>query len=593
MSKSICFGVLIFLSSQIAFGQEINVKVQACDATTARQMVEQQAIESRSISDLEKRINILIRVAEFLWEKDNESARTYFSDAFKLAVDRFAETGVRNISKSQFLLEREKDYRFIVANKVLRKDPEWGKKLLEQILKSWENDKSVADRAPYERGEEIRQSFNLAISLIESNEVAALSILNRLIGYPLESYWNQAFYQLHKKNPAAANQLFYALVQKHSQAPVSKLLTLSGFPLGRNQPLSLFAYYSGPVFRDNYVADAALQKFYLKTVLLRISSLSAETLVPEQSNAINEAGFGIAAVNAFSDVIVQSHPDLRADLSRASATANSLLDATTKEKIDSSKKYQERMAGSFADKIAALEEAESKGTLTDFQIVQLILDAKTEEKLNALEPWLDKIKDASVKEKSVNFFYFTSSKVALDEKRFTDARKFADMVPQIEHRAVLYFNVADEKLKGELTKFETLELLTDVLKTAEKSPDTVEKAQVLLGVAFMFEKIDRFNSIDALSKAISTANKLENPNLFTQYVSQHIVGKDFGVFSSYPVPGFDINRTFDQISKEDFAGAISQAQSFSDRYLRTLAILASVTNCEKPVKEKMKVKTTQ
>jgi len=74
---------------------------------------------------------------------------------------------------------------------------------------------------------------------------------------------------------------------------------------------------------------------------------------------------------------------------------------------------------------------------------------------------------------------------------------------------------------------------------------------------------------------------LENPNLFTSFMTQQIVGKDFTHFMGYEVPGFDLNKTFYEISQKDFQAAISQAESFTDKYLRTLAVLASVKDCEK------------
>lgn len=75
--------------------------------------------------------------------------------------------------------------------------------------------------------------------------------------------------------------------------------------------------------------------------------------------------------------------------------------------------------------------------------------------------------------------------------------------------------------------------------------------------------------------------------------AQQIIGKDYAHYIGYEVPGFDINKTFYEISQKDFQGAISQAESFSDKYLRTLAVLASVKDCEKnetPVKPKAKNK---
>jgi len=47
------------------------------------------------------------------------------------------------------------------------------------------------------------------------------------------------------------------------------------------------------------------------------------------------------------------------------------------------------------------------------------------------------------------------------------------------------------------------------------------------------------------------------------------------------------------LSQKDFQGALNHSSSFSDKYLRTLAVLAAVKDCEKnekPVKQKPKTK---
>jgi hypothetical protein len=47
------------------------------------------------------------------------------------------------------------------------------------------------------------------------------------------------------------------------------------------------------------------------------------------------------------------------------------------------------------------------------------------------------------------------------------------------------------------------------------------------------------------------------------------------------------------LSQKDFQGALNHSTSFSDKYLRTLAVLAAVKDCEKnekPIKPKAKAK---
>ncbi len=80
-----------------------------------------------------------------------------------------------------------------------------------------------------------------------------------------------------------------------------------------------------------------------------------------------------------------------------------------------------------------------------------------------------------------------------------------------------------------------------------------------------------------------------NRHIETKLIKKAVKGGYIG----YDVPGFDINKNFYEIRRKDFQGAISQAGSFSDKYLRTLAVPASVKDCEKneeTVKPKAKTK---
>lgn len=580
--KIIVFIFFVIFAAFTSFAQTSKkTEIKQCDPQTARLYVEQQAIDSKSIIESDKRINILIRVADYFWDKENDSARKYFAEAFKLAQERFKEKGIKNTSTTKFFVQKETDYRIAVIRAVSKRDAEWAKKMTDEVLKSFDKDENLANRDSFLKDQEISEALFLGVSLVETNPKAAISIFRGLMNYPVAGTWYYVLYQIASKNPSLAEQIYAELLVKYSNSGVRDFLYLSAFPFGNARILGLEKYRFGYTTPPVAVNNPNLQRQFISILLNQINSLTAETNKLSQNPKVSDAGYALSALNELTPIVNQNFPELKSSLVSASARAISLIDEESRKNMDAETNRKESEGKTFAEKIKELEESDAKGTLTDYQIVKLILEIKKDSELKALEPWLDKIKDVNVREKSVNFFYFTSSKISIKDKRFADARKFADKVPQIEHRAVLYFDMADEKLKEPLTRYESLEILSEVYKTAEKAPDTVEKAQVLLGVAFMFEKIDRFNSIDTLSKAIHTANKLENPELFSEFIAIKIVGESFGVFAGYSVPGFDINKTFYQISNKDFQGAISQAEGFSDKYLRTLAILASVKDCEK------------
>jgi hypothetical protein len=327
-----------------------------------------------------------------------------------------------------------------------------------------------------------------------------------------------------------------------------------------------------------------LQRQFLSVFLRRVSTLTPETAGQATIWAYAESASAFAAIREIEPIILQQFPELTELFVQARNNITGLLTAESRDAVADGEKRNTNSLLSFEEKIKNLEKADEEGKLTDYMIANMIMGLKTEEQFETLESWLDKIRDEKVREQSLEYFYFSRSKLATKESRFEDARIYADKVAKIQHRAVLYFDVAEAKIKDPSTKFESLDSLNEVYKMAQKSPDTVEKAQVFLGLAFVYEGVDHLNALDSLSNAVKTAGKLNAPNLFTGVIMQQISGKSFSIFAGYSVPGFDINRTFYDLSNKDFQGTLTQAEGFTDRYLRTLAVLAVVKDCEKNMK---------
>jgi tetratricopeptide (TPR) repeat protein len=326
-------------------------------------------------------------------------------------------------------------------------------------------------------------------------------------------------------------------------------------------------------------------------LLRRVMTLSPENTAESLQSSMPETAIAVMALNDLEPLISQQFPDLLTMFLQAKIHANSVVAADALKNARDRDEADRSFHKPFAEKLEELERAESEKKLDDSKIFQLVRVAETEENYKQAESWIDKMTDEIAREGTFNYFYFQRSKLASKEKRFDDARKYALKIVKIEHRAVLFFDVAEAKMKEPMTKLESLDTLLEVYQTALKAPDTVEKAQVLLGLAFMYEKVDHYNALNSLADAIKTANKLENPNLFTSYVSQQIKGKRFTHYSSYSVPGFEITETFYEISKKDFQNALNYTTSFSDKYLRTLAVLATVKDCEKNDAKIKKAKT--
>ena len=585
--------LLLFVFSSFTIDAQKNPKkpVKECNALLARQLVEQQAEESKSVAETDKRVNILLRVADFLWIADEETARKYFAEAFQIANERFREKGVEK-TESKGLTVYQPDYRFTVISAVAKRDAEWAKKLSEIVLKEFDDDKEKDKRGENDKETEIRQLISVAAQTAKDNPNLALTLARRTMRYQLLNRWYFSLYQMAGNNQPLADQIYGELLANYANAEVFRLLYLSAYPFGQGKIFGVEKHSMGLSVPANFSPNQNLQRQFLLTLLRRVMKLTPESTT-KSLQQIPETAIAVMALNDLELTVARQFPDLMQIFSQAKIHASSIVAGDALEAAKKNDESGKRFNKSFDEILADLEKADGEGKLNDFEIFLLVSAAKTDEHFKKAESWIDKMTDTDGREGTFNYFYFHRSKLATKESRLDEARKYALKVPKIEHRAVLFFDIAEAKMKEPMTRLESLETLLEVYQTANKAPDSIEKAQVLLGTAFMYEKVDFYTALGALAEAIKTANKLENPNLFTNSVTQMIKGKNFTHFSSYSVPGFEISETFNALSRKDFQSALTHTTNFSDKYLRTLAVLATVKDCEKndkPVKVKPKAK---
>ncbi len=583
---------IILVTITFAQKQPTTKIVKQCNAQLARQLVEQQADFSKSIADNDKRINVLIKVADYLWSVDEESARKYFAEAFQVAQNRFREKGTEPVKSGRMILSRI-DYRFEVIRAVAKRDGEWSRKLSEIVLKEFDEDKEKDKRDSYDQDREVDELLRLARQVAKDNPNLALTLARRVMRYPLNRLWFSTLYTIAQNNQQLADQIYVEALAQNSNAEIFRLLFLSAYPFGQSRILGVEKQITFGNVPANFSQNPNLKRQFLLTLFKRVITLTPESTAKSLHTETPEPAVALFALNELEPTISQQFPDLlpiysQARIHATSIVSNDILDS--EKRRSESRKIFDKL---FAERLEEIEKAEREGKLKDAQIVLLIIGAEKEEDYKSAETWLDKIVEEKVKEETKNFFYFQRSKLASQDNRFEEAQKFAEKVTKTQLRAVVYFDIAEAKQKNPATKSESLDALLEVYKMTQKAPETEEKAQVLLALANIYEKVDHFSALDALSGAVKTANKLENLDLFTNSTSYQIIGKGFAYYIGYDVPGFDISETFGEISKNDFQGALLQAENFTDRYIRTLAVLASVKDCEsvKPIKAKPKAST--
>lgn len=580
---SVLFVSAVLISS--AVGQVPETGAEVCTVENSRFLVGQLAAESRSVREADKRVNILVRLADFSWPFDEPTARQYFTESWGVANAHFKEKGFETAraDRAMALTTQKPDLRMTVIKAIARHDAKWAERLSEEVLKEFE--KAASERSELNRQREIQEMISLAGERIEEDPAFSMMIFRRLMRYPLEQHWFWALYHTADKNLSLSATLYSELLQNYRNESARRLLILSAYPFGRERMFGVDRFTIMTTMPTNSTADPMLQRRFLETFFARIAATATnpeERLRPAEPNRQPDAVYMYSALLELEPIIISEHPSLIQRFTLAKSQANSLLTDEMRAGMNQRESSNSRMNTSFDELLQQAEDADNEGKLTDNMIITLVIrQRKTEEQFARLEPWLDKIKEEQARKDSTNYFWFTRAKLAIEETRFADAVRFQGKVAEAEDRAVLAFDLAEKQMENLSEAAGAYQTLGEVAKIAGSLPDSATKAKILMGLAYQYERFNPGFAMQELSDSVAVINRLQEPNLGTTAVMRQIVGKQYSFFTVYSVPGYDLERTYSKLAARDFGLALSNARSLDDKFLRTMAVLAVTRECSK------------
>ncbi len=577
---------LMFLGSITASAQIASADVSACDPKMAQMLVEQQVAESKSVVARPKRIKILLRSADFLWPLDQPTARAYFVEAFTNAKEHFSEKGFEkaNMKTSQTggsTFTSLPDLRSDVIRATANRDPELAKKFTDEVLAEFEK---AAERDAMDKTREQDDLLRLAGEIAAADPEFARHLFRRLMQYPLTQTWFWSLTSAARSNQSFADSIYAEAIRNYRNESPRNMLYLSAYPFGAatvfGQDRNSFS--AAPI--PSFVPNTSLQRLFLDTFFARVASFVANpeevNRQPEkysQSDAINM----VTAMRDIEPIVFERFPDMLERFTMARAQADSALTAEMRKDIEKLEENAARRSLTFEESIKELEEADGKGTLTDYMIAQILFQRRirTEKQYAIYEPWLAKIKDEKARRDITSHFWFIRSQLAIREKRFTDAEKMAAKVPELDHRAILFFDMAKVQLDSANDTSSGFDTLNAVSKLTRSAPNSVAKAQVLFSLVQFYGRVNHSVALDELGEAIRVVNQLEEPDLFQNWVFRQIVGKDFSFMASISIPGNNMEGMFAELGKKDLEMALANARGFDDKYFRTIAVIATAKNC--------------
>src|SRR5690606_36279717 len=200
---------------------------------------------------------------------------------------------------------------------------------------------------------------------------------------------------------------------------------------------------------------------------------------------------------------IADFPFLLPRFASAKTQALSLMTEELRQRLAERQRMQSQLELGFDERLAAIEEADEHGRLQDSMIVGWIFwGIKSEAQFDKLEPWLDKITEDNYRKEAAAYFWFLRSRLAIKDGRFADAEKYAANVPEVEHLAILAFELAQKQMDDINDVSSAYQTLSSLGKTIRCAEDSATKAKLLLGLATLYRKLNASFAMDEIAEAV-------------------------------------------------------------------------------------------
>ena len=584
---------LIATLSVSSFAQENKAPnpASSCNRESALAILEEQIATTRTFDDQVQRIAVLIHAADLLWPHQQEKARAVFIEAFELAKQDYKENGDDPRREGLGLMISVPDQRYAVINAIAKRDLAWAQKLIGETLGDQQN--AASEKTTHSAPQQTRTAeklLGIASSLSASDQTGALRFARNSLRYPATLYLPLFLYQLSEVNRAAADQFYSEALAAYAKARMDQLLYLSSYPFANDREAGEMPGYTIYKVPTGFAPNPNLQRSFVQILLLRVQQRLEQAPETELGGRISEAGQMWLALTRLEKQIQRTLPDLAAQVEQAKTGVFALLSPSSQGNVGQIISNQNEPVRNFDEQVEAAEK-DPNVDRRDQRLAFAVTGASGKEDLDLVLRVVDRISDSAVRSQLLNWIYFSRAQGAIKNKQLGEARKLAARVDELDQRAYLYFQIAEESLKQSVDQTQAREMLEEVVDSAAKAPATMVAARTQLGVAYLYTKVDLNRAIAVLGDAVKNINRILQPDFSRQFVMRKIEGKTFGSYASFQTPGFDPENAFRELGKSDFDGTLYQASNFTNKSLRARTLLALIEPClQQPEKLKKKLK---
>lgn len=590
MSLSISMRVLLalILISQVgsSVAQSNEPDRQVCDREEAFSLIQEQIAQSKTLDKTAARISILTQGADLLWPYRQSAARAAFEEAFDIATQEFlsrSKSATGNKTSSS-------DQRFIVIQSIARRDSVWARRLAKTIAE--ENQRDEGAGTSTDSRYQAETLLNIATSLLQNDSKSALSFARASLRYPPSVALGQFLFQLSASDRQAASQFYQQALNVYANVPVNELLYLSAYPFGANRvvgPEMQSIFFRVPA---DFARDSAAQSSFIEVMLRRGQETMARAAQPVSGPAnLPEIVQIYLALNGLRSLAGRDQPVYADRIVSLQATLEPLLSSEARQDSSTILRQQQELSISL-DNLVDRIERETLSEKKDQLIGRAVLAAKSADELGRVEGLIEKVSDSKFRGELLDWLYFKRAQKLISDGRLDEAAPLIAKVDQVDHRAYLAFLLASESTKKIKDSVLAIEVLEDVVKTALKAPNTIEKARTLLGLTSSYAKFDRQRAFELLVEAINVIGKIDEPDLSSTAIFRRIGTSRFTIHAAYEIRGSSLDTVFREFAPDDFVKSLWLANQLPDKQQRAAGMFAISGRCLEIASQKEAVRSS-
>ena len=565
----------------------------------ARSLLIALSTDARTVRDQTLRARSLARIADALWQVDEEQGRLMFRKAWEAAevADQESDRKIQQDVEEQksrtggFAISLPPNLRREVLRLAARHD----RALSEEFLEKLKSQKAeMAPGVPRQTGrlnEALSQRLNVAKELMQNGEMeralefAAPALA--VVGIDSINFLSD----LREKNAAAADERYAALLTTAAGNPQSDANTVSLLSSYIFTP-HLFMTFSGGGVNTSQSAQKivpadvspALRNAFFQSaagILLRPLPPADQT----QNSPNVQARY--LALKRLLPFFEQGAPSEMVESLRAQLNALTELvpeqarreDDSINEGLRSEKPAEEREQ-SLLDRIERAKTADERDALY-IELAQMMVghgDMKARD-------YISKVEDSDTRKEAQGYIDGSLAIFAVNKKKPDQALELVQK-GELTHPQKAWVLTQVAKILATTDKQRATDLIEDAASEARRiDASDPARPQALIAVASALKEIDPARAWDATFEAVKAANSAES---FTGEDAKMILkfqSKNQSSIHTNDVPEFDLEGIFRDLANQDYDRAVELARGFEGEGPRAVATIAIARAILQPQKQ--------